>query len=81
MPALCAGIHEEMLKDSVRTRSYMQSIMNNKVRVLEHLPHSHKLVHPHSRRAARLVEPGHDPPFFGGFHHHSTHARVTRAYC
>lgn len=24
-----AGIHEEMLKDTVRTRSYMNSIMNN----------------------------------------------------
>lgn len=29
-PTLSAGIHEEMLKDTVRTRSYMQSIMNNK---------------------------------------------------
>jgi 2-polyprenyl-3-methyl-5-hydroxy-6-metoxy-1,4-benzoquinol methylase len=25
-----AGIHEEMLKDTVRTRSYMNSILNNK---------------------------------------------------
>ena len=25
-----AGIHEEMLKDSVRTRAYMNAILNNK---------------------------------------------------
>jgi protein arginine N-methyltransferase 1 len=27
---LLAGIHEEMLKDTVRTRSYMNSILDNK---------------------------------------------------
>ena len=29
LPARGSGIHEEMLKDTVRTRSYMSAIMNN----------------------------------------------------
>jgi type I protein arginine methyltransferase len=28
-PTTCAGIHEEMLKDSVRTNSYKNSILHN----------------------------------------------------
>ena len=29
MPEYCAGIHEEMLKDTVRTGSYRSAIINN----------------------------------------------------